>query len=497
MPHPKPLITLDNITVRVGGRWLLKGLSWQIKTNENWIVWGPNGAGKTTVVKAILGQLPVVRGRILRHYQKDPGQAPDVRNIAYISSDQQTHLYLREQLLDEMTHFSGNSNLATSAWKILHAVSNSDPNQTDEVIRQLGIAPILAKPVKVLSAGEMRKLLISRALITKPRLLILDEPYNALDAEFQSRLTYILNRLAADGVQMILITHRPQEIPPAFTHLLHLYASEAIWQGPLQGFFESKPEKAIKTPLKNGTKDRSVRPRNIVHRADPAATPLIRMRNVSVSYGPHRILSQVNWTVNPGENWALIGPNGAGKSTLLRLIIGEDLQGYANDLMLFGRSKGSGESVWEIKQQIGYVSDDVQLRYQKKMTSFDVVCSGFFDSIGLYRHCSHDQREVARKWMAKTGIEGLSRQRFSELSFGQQRLVLIVRAVVKTPRLIILDEPCNGLDPANRHMDLVILDVIGQSDATNLLYVSHRPEEIPNCITHQLHIEAGRVKHNV
>ncbi len=496
MPNAKPLITLDNITVRVGGRWLLKGLSWQIKTDENWIVWGPNGAGKTTLVKAVLGQLAVVRGRIHRDYLEDSVRDVDDQHISYISSDQHTHLYLREQLLDEMRHYSGNSSLITTAADILHIMAASDQDHIDKVVRQLGMEPILAKPIKVLSAGEMRKLLICRALMAKPRLLILDEPYNALDMEFQARLTDILNRLAKAGTQMILITHRPQEIPPAFTHILHLDEGEAKWQGPIQGFFTSKAVKSNTARIKEPARDLNRRPGDMGRPTDPAETPLIQMRNVSVSYGPHKVLSQVDWTVYRGQNWALIGPNGAGKSTLLRLIVGDNLQGYANDLMLFGRPKGSGESVWEIKQHIGYVSDDVQLRYQKKMTSYDVVCSGFFDSIGLYRLCSQDQKKAAIDWLAKTGIHALSQQRFSELSFGQQRLVLIVRAVVKTPRLLILDEPCNGLDPANRQKVLKMLDVIGHS-STNLLYVSHRPEEIPSCITHRLYIEAGHVKFNM
>jgi molybdate transport system ATP-binding protein len=217
------------------------------------------------------------------------------------------------------------------------------------------------------------------------------------------------------------------------------------------------------------------------------------MRDVSVNYGDHRVLSGVDWTVRTGENWALVGPNGAGKSTLLRLITGDHLQGYANELTIFGRRKGSGESIWELKQQIGYVSEDIQLRYQKKMSGFDVVCSGFFDSVGLYRHCSPAQKRAAQGWLDKTGTADLARRRFTELSFGQQRMILMVRALVKSPRLLILDEPCNGLDPANRQRLLGMLDVIGSSGATHLLYVSHRPSEIPSCITHQLIIDAGRV----
>lgn len=288
---------------------------------------------------------------------------------------------------------------------------------------------------------------------------------------------------------MVLITHRPAEIPSAFTHLLHLEKGASIWQGPIHAFLETHAMlKTFMNPMiPDGVPMNSIRTGG-----DPEETPLIQMRDVSVRFGPHQVLTGISWTVQPGENWALTGPNGAGKSTLLKLITGDNLQGYANELILFGRPKGSGESVWWIKQQIGYVADDLQLRYQKKMSGFDVVCSGFFDSVGLYRSCSDAQKQTARLWLEKTGTRDLAMQLFSKLSFGEQRMILIVRAMVKTPRLLILDEPCNGLDVANRQRLLEILDVIGRSPATSLLYVSHRPDEMPACITHRLCLEAGR-----
>ena len=220
---------------------------------------------------------------------------------------------------------------------------------------------------------------------------------------------------------------------------------------------------------------------------------MIEMRGVNVAYGATQVLSDVHWIMRNGENWAITGPNGAGKSTLLKLITGDNLQGYANDLFLFGRPKGSGESVWEIKQHIGYVADDLQLRFQRKMSGFDMVCSGFFDSVGLYRRRSQRQKALARHWLAQTGVSHLAARLFSQLSFGQQRMLLIVRAMVKTPRLLILDEPCNGLDVENRQRLLNMLDVIGRSGSTNLLYVSHRADEMPACISHQFHLAGGRI----
>jgi molybdate transport system ATP-binding protein len=359
------------------------------------------------------------------------------------------------------------------------------------IVSLLGLETLLTKAVKVLSAGEMRKLLIGRALMKQPRLLILDEPFNGLDAASQQQLLEILDQLGKTDIQMVLITHRPADIPSAFTHLIHLENGASRWQGPIKTFFETlMPIAPPVNPV--------IPPRpghlNILAQLPSDLAPVIQMRDVCVRYGPHQVLEDITWTVQAGENWALTGPNGAGKSTLLKLITGDNLQGYANELILFGRPKGSGESVWQIKQHIGYVADDLQLRYQKKMSGFDVVCSGFFDSVGLYRRCSDTQKQIARMWLEKTGTRDLALQLFSKLSFGQQRMVLIVRAMVKTPRLLILDEPCNGLDAANRRRLLDMLDVIGRNPGTGLLYVSHRPDEIPTCITHRLYLLAGRIQ---
>jgi molybdate transport system ATP-binding protein len=482
-------ITLDGISVRVADQWVLNDLSWQIKTGENWVVWGPNGAGKTTLARALLGDAPVVRGRVYRHYEahRSPDDASDP--LALISADQHQDLYHQQQRLDEMAHFSGRLEAGAPASELLDVLPQADPAYRAELVGMLGMEALLGKPVRALSTGEVRKLLIVRALLRHPRLLILDEPFNGLDADSQAQLSQILHRLGRHGVQMVLITHRPMEIPGVFSHLIHIENGRLQWQGAVRDFFATHDAPASRAM--QAAVPASVQRRPTANRTAPA--PLIQMRDVCVRYGEHRVLEGISWTLREGEHWALIGPNGAGKSTLLKLITGDNLQGYANALVLFGRPKGSGESVWQIKQQIGYVADDLQLRYQKRMSGLDVVCSGFFDSVGLYRHCTARQRQAAQACMDGTGIGKLGERLFSKLSFGQQRMVLIARAMVKAPRLLILDEPCNGLDAGNRRNVLEMLDGIGRRGATSLLYVSHRPDEMPDCITHRLQLRNGRI----
>jgi molybdate transport system ATP-binding protein len=221
---------------------------------------------------------------------------------------------------------------------------------------------------------------------------------------------------------------------------------------------------------------------------------LVEMNHVSVSFASTPVLRNFSWTMRHGENWAILGPNGAGKSTVLALIAGDHLQAYANRIRLFGRQRGSGESIWEIKRHIGFISPELHARYHKRMSAFDVVCSGFFDSIGLYRLCSAKQIDKAEQWVKALNLGDLCPLPFQELSHGQRQLVLIGRAMVKSPLLLILDEPCEGLDKTHRHRLLAMLDEIGRRPDHHLIYVTHHPSELPGCITHVLKLKNGRVE---
>ena len=210
------------------------------------------------------------------------------------------------------------------------------------------------------------------------------------------------------------------------------------------------------------------------------------MHNVTVRYGEKVILDRLNWTVQSRENWMVVGPNGAGKSTLLSLIAGDHLQAYSNDIRVFGCQRGSGESIWDLKQRIGLVSSEFQVKYRNEIRGRHVVLSGFFDSIGLYRQASPTQRAQAEAWIAALGLEALAEAEYQKLSYGQQRLILLVRALVKHPELLILDEPCQGLDPQNRERILRIVDRIGHETATQVLYITHATEDTLRCLHHVL-----------
>lgn len=213
---------------------------------------------------------------------------------------------------------------------------------------------------------------------------------------------------------------------------------------------------------------------------------VVRMSKVSIKYGERIILKDLDWTVMKGERWALSGQNGSGKSTLLSLVCADNPQSYACDIALFGQERGSGETIWDIKKHIGYVSPEMHRSYQRPLPAIRVVASGLTDSVGLYVKPSDADYDICRFWMDMFGLQGKEETSFMELSSGEQRLVLLARAFVKDPELLILDEPLHGLDNSNRRLVKDIIEAFCKRQNKTLIMVTHYKEEWPSCIDHSL-----------
>jgi len=206
------------------------------------------------------------------------------------------------------------------------------------------------------------------------------------------------------------------------------------------------------------------------------------MRDVTVSYGDVAVLQNINWTIRAEESWALLGPNGSGKTTLLSLILGDHPQAYSNDITVFGHRIGSGDSVWELKQKIGWVSPELHLHFPDAVTCLEAVESGFRDTIGLYEEPMPAQRREALHWLRRFGLNAQVDMPLFELSAGLQRTALLARALVKRPALLILDEPCQGLDADHRALFLRTLDSLLRTGRETAIYVTHQEREIPASI---------------
>ena len=219
---------------------------------------------------------------------------------------------------------------------------------------------------------------------------------------------------------------------------------------------------------------------------------MVELRSVALRYGKARVLERIDWTVRQGERWIVLGQNGAGKSALLSLVLGDNPQAHANDVVLFGQPRGSGQTIWDIRERIGCVSPELHLHHDREHSALEVVASGFYDSIGLYRRPDAAQLGQARSWLRKLGLARCVERGFGELSEGERQLLLLARALIKEPALVVLDEPCQGLDAVNRRRFLRALDAhLRRSDAT-LILVTHDLGEVPDCATHGLILGRGR-----
>ena len=514
----KLFISAKNVTIRIGESLILKNVSWEMQRNEHWAIIGPNGSGKSTFVKAFLGKVQVVEGNLTCYFKDDEGKpaATCVDCVGYVAPELLRTIMGREILKEEAWHYCGQIDKGTTVEDIIAESICGNLREKDlgkrieEVALKANVKDLLKRKIRSLSTGQMNQVMIARALIKKPKLLILDEPFDGLDKASKSSLSETIQNLMQGEMKVILITQKVDEILPGITNLLYIkdgcfhrsgkirdvlkkeiinevfeidnslkiskYAIE-VKRNQESAFLKSK-EGFLKNKSIDITKTNQV---------------IVEMNNVSVKYGNEEAIKDFNWTIRKGENWVLLGPDGAGKTTIINLINGENPKVYANDIRLFGIKRGSGESIWETRRNLSFVSANMQNRFNRKMLAKEVVMSGFYDTDGLYKKCTVEEKEVALKWMNELGIYDLKDRYFGRLSYGQRQIVLITRALVKSPLLLLLDEPLNGLDAAKRKSLSEILEFIGYENKINLLYATNNEDEILNCMTHQLSISYGRV----
>ena len=345
---------------------------------------------------------------------------------------------------------------------------------------------MLDKHIILLSSGELRKFQLTKTLLSNPRVLIMDNPFIGLDAKTRDQLHALLRELTrVTALQVILILSKTDDIPSFITHVIpvenRLCGDKITLETYLAGC-KPAPERVL-------SKEKEERILALPYSDDLYHTDyVVDLNKVSIRYGERTILKELDWSVKCGEKWALSGDNGSGKSTLLSLVCADNPQSYACDITLFGRKRGSGESIWEIKKHIGYVSPEMHRAYLKNLPAIDIVASGLHDSVGLYKRPRPEQMEVCEWWMDIFGIANLKERSFLQLSSGEQRLVLLARAFVKDPELLILDEPLHGLDLINRRLVKDIIETFCQRKDKTMIMVTHYQEELPMCITNSLHL---------
>ena len=467
------MIHLQNLCAPLGDHLSLNIEQLCIEQNTSWAIIGSNGSGKSAFASLLGGHIPYKKGSI---------SGLDSSTVSSVSFEIQQQLIDREQQRDD-------SDITNQVWpgtpviELLQEVSN-DEIQIQHWVKTFSIEHLLEKGFRKLSTGESRKVILIRALLQPNHLLVLDEPFDGLDANSQQALKATLKQQFESGRQIIFILNRLDEVPNWVTHLGFLHNLSLLAHGEKQTVLNNDIVRAFLT-FNNQTLQLPERDACSPY-LQTGDAPLVSLLNGRVAYSDRLIFDNLNWTINRGEHWAVLGPNGCGKSTLLNLISGDHPQCYANDLTVFGIKRGSGESIWDIKQHIGIISAALQWNYKASTNVISTVVSGLFDSIGLYNQVEDHQKKLALDWLKQVKLEHKANTPLHQLSYGEQRLVLICRAMIKQPALLILDEPCQGLDDANRQLVLGFIALLAQQKDTTMLYVTHHNTDLLPCFDQRL-----------
>lgn len=429
----------------------------EIKAGESWGIVGRNGSGKTTLATALAEKY----------------------EAALVSFELEDALLERE-IREDDSEFLDRIDFGRTVCELLEEVAPPS-DELEGVADQLGLGSLLEQGFLTLSTGERRRLMLARALVGRPNRLVLDEPFDGLDQGFREPLRELLR-----GRELILVANRLSDLDGLVTHLCCVDGGRVV----LAGEREEVRENEVFQQLMGLEPGEFALPARIIR--DIPEGPLVEMKEVTVVHGGREIISSFDWKVERGQNWKITGPNGCGKSTLVNLVTGDHPQCYSNEVTVMGMRRGRGESIWEVKHHVGIISPSLHQQYRVGATAREVVASGFHDSVGLYRDVSPEHWRTAGEWLEVIGMASFRERGFRSLSYGQQRLLLVARALVKQPPLLVLDEPCQGLDPLNRALVLEVIDRIAATGLTQILYITHEPEDRLACLTHELRFESGR-----
>ncbi|MVN89512.1 ATP-binding cassette domain-containing protein [Mucilaginibacter aquatilis] len=479
------IISVQNITVKYLQHVLLQNLSITIEEGQHWLITGQSGSGKTVILNVLAGLMKPFAGVIALK------EGLGSKNITLVTSrhhfkdktNTSTNMYYQQRY---------NSSDADQALTVAQHLESKQPDNIengywtiDKVTDLLSLQPLLSKELIKLSNGETKRLRLAAALLSQPQVLLLDDPLSGLDQQTQSRFNTILGALTDSGITVIM-SGSGHEIPDVITHVAVLKAGTIVNSLPAHEYSPSKEYQDNNpdiTALSSLVKEFPLSQHNWI----------VNMNYVHVKYDEHVILNNINWQVKPGDHWALFGHNGAGKSTLLSLINGDNPQAYANNIILFDKKRGTGESIWDIKKKTGFVSPELYQYFPTDQTALQVIESGYYDTQGLFRPSSASKRNKAMEWLEALHIEQYATQLLKHIPASAQRLCLLARALIKMPDLLILDEPCQGLDKQQRIHFNQLIDVIMANTGTTLIYVTHYANELPTCINKILALKNGEI----
>ena len=445
---------------------------WKINTQQSWGIFSADGD-----IGSLLGDL------ICDEMSPNSGEIElNGLSVAQVSLSEQQRLLERELEKDD-TDFLDRIDQGSTVYSLILEQSQ-DTNLTEQLVNDLDLSHLKDSGFRVLSTGETRRVMLARALATQPDLVLLDNPFTGLDIAHRAALARYLHSLS-QNVQLLITFSRESDMPE-WINSIALFSAGKLDSTMDKSSWDNHP---IIGQIKSQSEQQSEEMMSLIRQhqhSTPFNNPIFELKNGAVEYTDKKIFTGLNWRIDKGQHWQVKGPNGCGKSTLLGLIFGDHPQCYSNDIDIFGKKRGTGETIWEIKQHIGMVSSALHLQYRVNCSALEVILSGFYDSIGLYNQPTRKEMNIANEWLDILHMSQYKKTSFKQLEYGQQRLLLIARAIVKQPTLLILDEPYQGLDFLGRRLVKNTLELIARENLSQLLYVSHYQEDRLDSIKNEL-----------
>ena len=481
------ILSIQQATILFKAQQAFQNLDFQWKKGENWAIIGDSGWELTAFIETLRGNTVLSAGKIERpfsaDYVKSKTEAGEVHSfrdlIAYVSQKYvfKNRSHIQNFYFQQRFNSSESEETATVREYLLEVNPKvSGPWNIENVAKLLRLEALLDKSLLKLSNGETRRLAIALGLMQQPRIYLMDQPMTGLDAKSREEFDQILKRISEAGVQ-VLMTTPATEIPDGITHIGKI-SKEGLVNTWTKESFHLDRIQPLQMPSWDWDLLESLLPKDL--EVDPF--PVIKLNDVTIKYGDKVILDRLNWEVNSGERWLLKGKNGAGKSTLLSLLIGENPQAYSKDFWLFGRKRGTGESIWDVKRPTGFVAPELSRYFPANQTCRKVILSGLFDTMGLFKKVSSEQEELANQWIKLFNLEPLQNTVIQRLSLEHQRWTLLARALIKKPKLLILDEASQGMDEFQRRLFKETVQQVCERSGITLIYVSHYAEDVPEVV---------------
>lgn len=480
----KPIVELKHCSILFGEHPAVRDVSFELSVGQRWLLLGPNGSGKTLLLKLIRGDMwPTPLGPERRTYRFGDRAQHDARDIkkriAYVGPERQDkyvryewNLRVREVVTTGL--FDEDIPLTRPAASQARAV--------ERLLRQFKLWSLRDRKFLTLSYGQRRLVLVARALAGTPDVLLMDEVFNGLDTRTRGKLIEFFERRSPVNT-WILTSHRGFELPTNFTHWARVEHGVIVGRGEKRDFKSHERRAPRRIARTNRTELKRIAKRRA------AAKPLVRIAHANIYRDYRPVIRDLNWELKRSEHWAILGENGSGKSTLISVLYGDLHVALGGELSRAGMKRGARIEEW--KRRVGWISPELQADHYGARSIEEIVISGRYNSVGLDLPPTRSDRSVAQKWLKFFGLEHLAQRGPRQVSYGQLRLALIARAMVNSPELLLLDEPCAGLDRDVRAEVLHFLDELARSGVQIVMAV-HDAEDIIPSVTHVLRIERGR-----